>query len=601
MSLWILLIITTNTEAMPNLRPLKALAIRHYFGSSYGRYVRLWRYCYHRYPGFSDWLLKLRVGKELGVQNFDSTTRYLEKLVSEVKEIRGIADILGEYFASYSEGYEYRKLLNVLDSVSDIWKSFRPDAYLYYLSRVLSRELPDSAEKLKKQLIAEFPDSPYAGILVSKVKGLDSVSVGLVYYYTGRYRDALRLLPAQKYPKEYLLSLYYLGKLREFLDSFRDLETLLSPSERQGLRFKRAIVYERLGRYRDAINELVDLGKSSQKWRERSVYELSNIAIEKRWIKRILHVLKSLPQKGAPVYSRLGLLYLITADTSKAIYWFKKNLDSEDNFYRTQAYYFMYKLTKNPVYLDSLLMDYPLSYYLWITGMPPRGFRRVEETIDTTTVSDRFKLFSYIHDNDWAKDELFSKGFTLSDALYARAVGNAYLSTYIADRVFQRTGRADSLLLSMLFPYPEKWRFMSKFRGLVPLVLALIREESTYRHNAVSQAGAVGFMQLIPETYLLVSGSGDYTTVFRPIENLMTGTKYLEKLLNELGDTVLTIAAYNAGPTRVRKWWKNWKKAVVNNDQLLFVEFIPYRETRNYVRRVLRSMRIYQWLYRGKF
>lgn len=599
MTWWILLVISANTQV--NLKPLKSLAFRHYFGSKYERYVRLWKFCYKRYPEFSDWLLKLRVEKELAVQNFDSTTHYLERLVTFGYSNREMADLFGQYFSSFSEGSDYSELLNVLEMVKDVWRRFRPDGYLFYYAKVLSRQLPDSAAKLKKRLILEYPDSPYAFLLIPDVEGLDSVSVGLVYYYAGRYKDALRLLPARKYPKEHLLSLYYLREWRKFLDSFRELATLLSSSERHSLKFKRAIVFEKLGKYEEAIGELVNLAKGSPQWLERAVSELSNLAIEKGWIYKILKVLKSLPQKESPVYSRLGLLYFTIADTSRAMYWFKKNLNSEDNFYRPQAYYFIYRLTRNQTYLDSLLSNYPLSYYLWLTGLPPKNFYQINTGVDTVKVSNRFKLFSYLQDNEWAKNELSSDKFDLSYAFYSRTMGNAYLSAYIAGRIFLRTGSVDSTLLSMLFPYPKKWQPVEGLGLSIPLVLALIREESTFRYNAISPAGAIGFMQLIPKTYLHITDSEDYTEVFRPIENLKTGAKYLEQLLNDLGDTVLAIAAYNAGPTRVKKWWNNWKKRAVIQDPVLFVEFIPYRETRNYTRRVLRSMRVYQWLYRFEY
>ena len=151
--------------------------------------------------------------------------------------------------------------------------------------------------------------------------------------------------------------------------------------------------------------------------------------------------------------------------------------------------------------------------------------------------------------------------------------------------------------------YPLGWRDevadAAKRAGLDPyLVAAIVREESSYYPRAVSRAGARGLMQLMPATAkpmadvrgLAFEGGG---LLDDPRANLEMGTAFLAGLMKEFGEPRLAIAAYNAGPRRVREWWK----ARRTSDLEAFVEQIPYDETRTYVKRVMLSWSEYRRLY----
>ncbi len=130
------------------------------------------------------------------------------------------------------------------------------------------------------------------------------------------------------------------------------------------------------------------------------------------------------------------------------------------------------------------------------------------------------------------------------------------------------------------------------------LVAAVVREESSYYPRAVSRAGARGLMQLMPATAkplaelrgLPFEGGG---VLDDPRANLDMGTAFLAGLMKEFSDPRLAIAAYNAGPKRVREWWK----ARRTSDMEAFVEQIPYDETRAYVKRVMLAWSEYRRLY----
>ncbi len=133
------------------------------------------------------------------------------------------------------------------------------------------------------------------------------------------------------------------------------------------------------------------------------------------------------------------------------------------------------------------------------------------------------------------------------------------------------------------------------------LVAAIIREESHYDTQAISPVGALGLMQLMPATahqvaqQLGISGV-DRHELLSQETNILLGVRYLEQLLEEFDGKVLyAVAAYNAGPRAVSRWIQ--ERGDTELDE--FVELIPYRETRRYVKRVLRSYREYHRLERG--
>lgn len=133
------------------------------------------------------------------------------------------------------------------------------------------------------------------------------------------------------------------------------------------------------------------------------------------------------------------------------------------------------------------------------------------------------------------------------------------------------------------------------------LVYAVIHRESMFDTAAVSPAGARGLMQLMPATaqYLSRRNGVRYTKrklIDDPAYNISLGHQYLQHTLDQYGNFLpLALAAYNAGPTRVREWVKMFGDPRRENiDAIDWIEHIPNYETRNYVQRVLESYYIYQ-------
>jgi len=122
---------------------------------------------------------------------------------------------------------------------------------------------------------------------------------------------------------------------------------------------------------------------------------------------------------------------------------------------------------------------------------------------------------------------------------------------------------------------------------------AITRRESSFMSDAHSSAGAKGLMQVMPNTAKLLTRRKKVSTKYllNSKNNINLGTKYLKDLLDRYkGNQVLATASYNAGPYRVKKWLKSAKSLPAD----IWIETIPFKETRDYVKSVLAYQQIYQ-------
>jgi TolA-binding protein len=157
---------------------------------------------------------------------------------------------------------------------------------------------------------------------------------------------------------------------------------------------------------------------------------------------------------------------------------------------------------------------------------------------------------------------------------------------------------------TMLYPkvFWDEVTRLAQRTGMDPyLVVSIMRQESAFDPAAVSASGARGLMQLMPATAREVSGRlklGDLTPgrLEEPGLNITLGTHYFAGLLQRYqGNMVLALAAYNAGPGRAERWRQQWQHLPLDE----FVEWLPFRETRLYVKLVLRNLVNYERLYKA--
>lgn len=155
--------------------------------------------------------------------------------------------------------------------------------------------------------------------------------------------------------------------------------------------------------------------------------------------------------------------------------------------------------------------------------------------------------------------------------------------------------------------YPKKYKevvsiYVEEYNVEENLIFAVIKAESNFEENAVSNKNAIGLMQLMEETAKDVARKNDIELDYNNIKqdlcdinkNINIGTKYLSILLEKYKNKEVALAAYNAGIGTVDNWIE---KGIIKEDGSN-IENIPYKETNNYVRKILRDYKIYQELYK---
>jgi soluble lytic murein transglycosylase len=230
---------------------------------------------------------------------------------------------------------------------------------------------------------------------------------------------------------------------------------------------------------------------------------------------------------------------------------------------------------------------------------------------------DRAQFFILIGADDWARGELFEIERRTRNKNYLRRLMDAYRdmgfynrTMYISEVYFpsERVGGG-------LEKAKDLWRFnfpqaydnevldaAARFNVEKEFIWAIMRAESSYNKSVISPVGARGLMQVMPYTAARVSqllNEKEYNNdaLLNPMVNVRYGARYLARLNRKFASELpLSAAAYNAGPHRVDSWLSNFG----NLEMDAFIEHIPFPETRNYVKKVVRNYVVYRTLYSGK-
>ena len=174
------------------------------------------------------------------------------------------------------------------------------------------------------------------------------------------------------------------------------------------------------------------------------------------------------------------------------------------------------------------------------------------------------------------------------------------LTTALLALVFLACAAALFLLTFFPLAYDEEVTAACEEYNLPPsLVYAIIRVESNFDPEAQSEAGALGLMQITPDTYAWsisrknVSWEADTDVLCDPQVNIMTGAHILSLLYEEYNNTDTVIAAYNAGLGNVEKWLEDRRYTSDGNT----LDDIPYGETSRYVKKIKRARFAYKMIY----
>lgn len=161
----------------------------------------------------------------------------------------------------------------------------------------------------------------------------------------------------------------------------------------------------------------------------------------------------------------------------------------------------------------------------------------------------------------------------------------------VPDRIYKRIYKTD---------YSEYvYKYAQEYNVDPLMVFAIIKAESNFNPNVVSSSGAVGLMQLMDATAEELCNKMDIfyvkkVSLYNPELNIQLGTKYFSNLMKEYDNNyLLALTAYNAGIGNVKKWIEAGTIKEDGSD----IENIPYKETNNYVRKIVRDYQIYRELY----
>ena len=301
---------------------------------------------------------------------------------------------------------------------------------------------------------------------------------------------------------------------------------------------------------------------------------------------------------GNKYYSDLSEYYLAmlcykTGNRNGSLFYSYKAISSKLNeFDKSAAFYLRYRVLKKyfPNNAEEakreLLHLYPDSVYSYMIkkDLDYRKYRKIIDTYSKSNISAKQKRKKYYH--------LYIAGFYNQAYSLIRKEKNS-------GKILKSFGKYNHLFRNNKYPvfYSELINKSSKENKINPsLILSVIREESRFDRFAKSWVGARGLMQFMPSTFkwlIKLRGKKDISSsdIYDPKVNIDFGAFYIDWLINYLHDVdyplICAIAVYNGGIGNIRKWIKKYGEED-------FVLFIPFDETKNYVRKIFKSFYNYE-------
>jgi soluble lytic murein transglycosylase len=216
------------------------------------------------------------------------------------------------------------------------------------------------------------------------------------------------------------------------------------------------------------------------------------------------------------------------------------------------------------------------AHELFVVGLEGRGRSEWDAAVSMLSADQKLQASILAHQWGW----------------HSRAISTA-----------ATVGQYDDLELRYPIPYRQEFEKHANGSNIQhSWALGIARSESLFMRDIRSSAGAIGLMQLMPDTARRTARDvnlkyAGLVTLTDPDSNIRLGTAYLRKMLERFDNhQVLATAAYNAGPLNVEKWLPEDGDV----DALIWIENIPFTETRKYVKRVLATDTIFHWRLTGE-
>ena len=521
----------------------------------------------------------------------------------------------------------------------------------------------DLAAQIRMRLLREYPESRYTEKTFAEVAGSplaplsaltldESVQLASRLAQVNRYEEALTFLRTieQRFQSAATNEIYRKVRLRALFNS-RNYGQLLAETDNARLSDPAMVLLRARAAWRDdqpqvflaGLDEIEKRFPGSREAVEAKIQRAKYFTTDNPdYPTAIANLEKALAAGGAGSEGEnlwtLGWTHFLAGRFDEALKIFDQYIATyPDGDYKTNSLFWSGKIhhrfgriAERDAKLRQVMLEYPYSYYSYrareILGEPAVApseiangmmFPNIEEQL-ASIADPRFAAVRELIEVDLLRDatremktlatvypDNLGVAFMLADVYVA--AGEPFKANMILQRRFRQFVRhggtgIPARFWSILFPlsYWETIRAEADKRGLDPyLVASIIRQESLFEPTTVSNAGAVGLMQIMPEEaarIASVAGIEGMTRerLFDPEENIAVGAaEYSQKLASMGGHPILAIAAYNAGEQPVGRWIAQTPL----DDLDLFVESIPYAETRLYVKTVTRNQFEYRRIY----
>lgn len=311
--------------------------------------------------------------------------------------------------------------------------------------------------------------------------------------------------------------------------------------------------------------------------------------------------LKNYPSEKEEILWTIGWTYYISGEYKKALSIFS---DLYDTFKNSQYLYWTKKCEENLNILSPIKTSIQKrsivhrDYYGYLLNIKSENGDVLKNNISTyqkdrLSPIERIEILIKLGMSEEAKGEILNTAkktyehdrlIQLSD--YLKRI-DAYKASIGIVSKLQYTEELHPILYPLA--YLDEVEIASRRNGIDPLlILSIIREESRFDKEARSIAGALGLMQLMPDTARKFQANLDIKLnkteqLYDPKTNITIGAFYLKKLITLFNSIPAAIAAYNAGEEVVKNWLNSHNYKTVDE----FIEDIPYEETKNYVKNVL--------------
>ena len=559
-----------------------------------------------------------------------------------------------EPWVLYQEAEMYRELHpdkkeNCIKKYENIQKKF-PDSDFSTASsyKIASICLEDDKNKSKIYYLEYLKNAPSGKFAIPSLEALSGLKAGIsqkvweiiadAYFATGKYQEAINCYLYSNFSDVW----YKISKTYKYLGNYQlEKDTIL-----KGLQLKISSVEEK-----DIDTAIDRLSSIARKNKTQLLEELYNVYPNSYIIPTVIYKLACSNKTSASIrlYKLVSMkypnsywasnslwevfwynwslsryktcdnlakrhetLYPDTQDAPRIMYWHAKallkegkNQNARDLFYKVikrypQSYYAFLSAKALKGHKTKMITKKPVSPYK-ISALNKHLFK--DKTLLALAENEDFETLENMKISDGFVEAylLYQKGKYPSSINCAKKALNKKTKPSEdiekKDTVFVKYSDWELKLLYPVMFENEINKYSKQFNESPYLILSLIREESHFDKNAKSSAGAKGLMQLMPATAQFIEHvPQNEEIILNPELNIKMGTKYFNYLKDFFdGNDYLAISGYNGGPGNIKKWLNN--PAISTNEIDVFVENIPYYETKNYIKKVLASYWVYTNIY----